>query len=401
MLSKLRIVSFCHYLQGPAATQYLADMGADVIKVEAVGGAYERHWSGANVFVDGVSSFFLAANRNKRVIALDLKSPEGLEIALRLIDTADAVVENFRPGVLDRLGLGYEALRKRKPDLIYASASGYGLSGPMRDSPGQDLLIQARTGLVAATGGGATSVGATVCDQHGGALLALGILGAYVRRQATGEGCRVEGSLFNAGIDLQVEPITNYLTAGKDASCLQRDPHLASWYHQAPYGIYETKDGRRVAISLNDPKAFADALDDPTLHVFVGSDPMLERDPYAEATAAAVKRYNYADLAVALDAARMWWAPVHDYAALASDPQALHYGIFREVEVRGGRATLVSHPIRYDGEAPGIRHLAVEIGQHTREILQELGFAPEEIERMAKTKAVGGPDLLTEESAVL
>ncbi|KAB2857954.1 MAG: CoA transferase, partial [Bauldia sp.] len=172
MLKDVRITSFCHYLQGPAATQYLADLGADVIKIEPIEGAYERRWSGANVFVNGVSGFYLAANRNKKSVALDLKAPEGREIALKLIEQSQVVVENFRPGVLDRLGLGYEAVKVRKPAIIYASATGFGASGPDKDRPGQDLIMQARTGLMAGTGdrfAGPTAVGCAAIDQHGGA----------------------------------------------------------------------------------------------------------------------------------------------------------------------------------------------------------------------------------------
>ena len=396
MLEGLRIVSFCHYLQGPASTQYLADMGADVIKVEAIRGAYERHWSGANVFVEGVSGFFLCANRNKRAISLDLKSPDGLEVALKLIDTADAVVENFRPGVLDRLGLGYAALSERKPDIIFASASGFGSSGPMKDKPGQDLLVQARSGLVAASGGGGTAVGAAVCDQHGGALLAMGILGAYVRRLKTGKGALVEGSLFQAAIDLQGEAITNYLTGHIERGRYERDPHLATWFHQAPYGIYETADRRHVAISLNDPQAFADALDDDDLRAFVGRSPFEERDLYARLTAAAVRRHPMGELSDKLEASRMWWAPVLDYTDLADDPQVKHCGIFEEVDVKGGKAILVTHPIRYDGQVPGLRHLALDVGHDTREVLESLGYKAATIERMARQGSIGVADLRVE-----
>ena len=388
MLEGMRIVSFCHYLQGPASTQYLADMGADVVKVEATRGAYERHWSGAGVFVDGVSGFFLSANRNKRAIALDLKSAEGLEIALKLVDTADAIVENFRPGVLDRLGLGYAALKARKPDIIFASASGFGSSGPMMDKPGQDLLVQARSGLVAASGGGGTATGAAVCDQHGGALLAMGLLGAYVRKLKTGQGALVEGSLYNAAIDLQGEAIVNYLSGGKTRDSFDRDPHLATWFHQAPYGIYETRDGRHVAISLNAPAAFAEALGDDGLRAFVGTDPYVDRDRYARLTAAAVKRYDFSRFAEMMDAAKMWWAPVLDYSELAEDAQAKHCQVFSEVEVKGGTATLVNHPIRYDGQVPGLRHLALEIGHDTREVLRDLGYSSEAIDDLVRRGAV-------------
>ena len=130
MLEGVRVISLCHYLQGPAGAQYLADMGADVIKVEPIGGAYERRWSGARVFVGELSGFYLCANKNKRSICIDLKSPEGKAAFHKLVASADVVMENFRPGTLDRLGLGYDVLKSNKEDIIFASASGYGSDGP-------------------------------------------------------------------------------------------------------------------------------------------------------------------------------------------------------------------------------------------------------------------------------
>jgi crotonobetainyl-CoA:carnitine CoA-transferase CaiB-like acyl-CoA transferase len=391
-LDGIRIVSFCHYLQGPAATQYLADMGADVIKIEPPRGAYERAWSPAKTYVAGVSGFFLCANRNKRSLAVDLKAPEGRELVLKLIDTADVVVENFRPGVLDRLGFGYDALKQRKPDLIYASASGFGSSGPMAEKPGQDLLVQARCGLAAVTGTpetGPTPVGCAAVDQHGGALLAMGILGACVRRLRTGQGTRVEGSLFAAGVDLQTEPLTNYLSGGHGPERMIRDRHLATWFHEAPYGVYACRDGD-VALSLNDPKKLALALDDSGLMDLCEVDRYDDRDRYAQAAAAAVARYTLAELAARLDPDGLWWAPVQNYDQLAQDPQARHSNMFREVEVKGSQATLVNHPLRYDGAVPELRHLAIEIGQDTWELMRELGFDDQSIAALESAGVVRG-----------
>ena len=275
----MNVVSFCHYLQGPACTQYLADMGADVVKVEPLRGAFERHWSGGQSYVQGVSAFLLSANRNKKSLAVDLKHPEGLAVVLRLVDRADVLVENFRPGVLNRLGLGYEAIRARRPEIVYASASGLGPTGPAAHRPGQDLLMQARSGLIAVTGGGQngpTAVGAAVVDQHGGALLAMGILGAYVRKLQTGKGTLVESSLFAAGIDLQTEALTKYFSKSP-AATLPRDRHVGSWYHDAPYGVYELADAR-IALSLNDPVRLAAALDSESLRALQGVDRYAERE---------------------------------------------------------------------------------------------------------------------------
>ena len=152
MLEGMKVLSFTHFVQGPAAAQYLADMGADVTKVEPLTGAFERGYGADSVFVDELSVSFIAVNRNSRSLSVDLKSPRGLEVVRSMIRGADVLLENYRGGVLDRLGLGYEAVKAIKPDIIYASASGWGSSGPMANLPGQDLLVQARCGLISITG---------------------------------------------------------------------------------------------------------------------------------------------------------------------------------------------------------------------------------------------------------
>ena len=384
MLVDMHVLSFCHYLQGPACTQYLADMGADVIKVEPPGGAFERHWSGGESYVDGVSAFLMCANRNKRSLGIDLKNPAAKEIMDRLVDWADVVVENFRPGVMERLGLGYEALRRRKPEIVYASATGLGAAGPMKDRPGQDLLMQARSGLMAVTANheiGPTAVGAAIVDQHGGALLAMGVLGAYVRRLQSGEGTRVEGSLLNAGIDLQTEALTKYFARTVEGDVFTRDRHVGSWYHHAPYGVYRLADGH-VAISMNEAARVAEALDSDALRALNDIDRYAERDRYARAVAAEIRELSCAELAAAFDAHGVWFERVQDYDALRADPQVVHSECFREVPVAGdGRqATLVNHPLRYDGELPEFRRMPVTAGEHNREILAELGYGGAEIE---------------------
>jgi crotonobetainyl-CoA:carnitine CoA-transferase CaiB-like acyl-CoA transferase len=392
VLVRMRVVSFCHYLQGPAAAQYLADMGADVIKVEPPSGAYERHWSGANAYVDGISAFYLAANRNKRSLAVDLKHPDGKAVMLRLLEGADVVMENFRPGVMDRLGLGYEQVRALNPDVIYASATGYGPSGPMAERPGQDLLIQALSGLIAATGNERpTAIGFAAADQHGAALLAMGILGAYVRRLQTGKGTRIDANLLNAGLDLQTEPLTLYYSSRGSQDAFRRDLNLATWYHEAPYGVYRIADGF-VAISLNDPKKLATALGSEALAALAGLDRYEERDRYARTLAAELAPRRYVELAPGLDAQAIWYARVRGYDELPDEPQIRHNQVFREVPVGAGAATLVNHPLRYDGEVPPLRRLALRLGEDTRAVLSELGYGAAEIDDLIARKAVAAPD---------
>ncbi|MGV6871339.1 CaiB/BaiF CoA transferase family protein [Pseudochelatococcus sp. B33] len=394
MRLNIRVISFCHYLQGPACSQYLADMGADVIKIEPLQGAFERHWSGGKSTVNGVSAFSLAVNRNKRSIAIDLKHPEGLEIARDLIRDADVLVENYRPGVLERLGLGYEAVKATNPAIIYASASGLGIDGPDAARPGQDLLMQARSGLIAATGGGDKGpcvVGAAVVDQHGGALLAMGILGALLRRQQTGKGARVDTSLFAAAIDLQVEALTKYYAAPDRRSRMQRGPDLGSWYHDAPYGIYRVADAHLV-LSMNDAGRLAEALDSDELRALKDIDRYSERERYAEVVARLLRPRRFAELAERFDAHSIWYERVRDYEDLYQDPQAIHNGVFGSIDVNGRPATLISHPLRYDGKLPGCVRMPLAPGADSKDILTERGMPADRIADLVARKVIGTGD---------
>jgi crotonobetainyl-CoA:carnitine CoA-transferase CaiB-like acyl-CoA transferase len=389
----MRVISFCHYLQGPAATQYLADLGADVIKIEPLRGAFERHWSGGRSTVGDTTAFSLAVNRNKRSLAIDLKHPRAREVMDRLIDEADVIVENFRPGVLDRLGYGYEAVRSRRPAIIYASATGLGADGPDARRPGQDLLMQARSGLVAATGSrdsGPTIVGAAVVDQHGASLLAMGVLGAFVRRLQTGQGMRVESSLFQAGIDLQAEALTMYFARGVAGEVMQRGPNVGSWYHDAPYGSYTLKDCR-IVLSMNDPSKLAEALDSDALRALAGIDRYAERERYAAAVASILAGCSFDDIAARFDAAGIWFERVQSYDELAEDRQARHVGAFMDIDVDGRKAKLVAHPLRYDGAAPDLRTMPLRPGSDSRTILREHGFAPAEIDTLIADGVIGSP----------
>ncbi|HEY8802615.1 MAG TPA: CoA transferase, partial [Candidatus Dormibacteraeota bacterium] len=263
LLDGVRILAFTQFLLGPAACQYLADMGADVIKVEPPGrGAWERSWAGADLFINGVSAFFLLGNRNLRSVTLNLKSTRGVEAARKLADAADVIIENYRPGVMTRLGLGYEQIRESNPRVIYASGSGYGSDGPYSHLPGQDLLLQAISGLGANTGtesGGPTVAAGAIVDQHSASLLAMGILGAMVHRERTGEGQRVELIMMNAALDIQAEPVVYHLNGAK----LQRPrTPVADTFHSVPYGFYATADGH-LAISMAPISALSEVLGHP------------------------------------------------------------------------------------------------------------------------------------------
>lgn len=393
MLDGIRIVAFHHFLMGPLGVQFLGDLGADVIAVEHTKGGFQRHWSGGESFVEGESMLFACANRNKRSLALDLRDPDGAAIAKRLIEGADVVVENFRPGVMDRLGLGFEDARKLNAGVIYASATGYGTSGPYHERPGQDLLIQAISGIVAATGhkdGGARAVGFSIVDHHGAALLANGILAALVRKGRTGQGCRVEASLMAAAIDIQTEALVAYMNAGSKPASVKQEDHVAGWLMQAPYGIYPASDGH-VAISLCTLKGLSAAIDCPPLADIQDSEMFSRKSEISRLVAGATIKFGRDALIERLAAQDVWCMPVQDYAEVVADPQLAAGEHVVEVESASSGRTLrlTSHPIRYDGERPAIRLAPQPLGAQSRDILHELGYSADDIGRFADKGTIG------------
>jgi len=383
-LEGVRIAAFTQFLLGPAAVQHLADLGADVVKVEAPAGAWERHWAGAETYRNGVSTFFMLANRNQRSVVLDLKSETGHEAALRLIAKSDVVVANFRPGAMDRLGLGYESARKVRPDIIYATASGYGSDSPFRDLPGQDLLIQGLSGIAWLTGRAGQDpvvVGAAVVDQHGGALLAMGILAALFHRERTGEGQQLEVAMVQAAFDLMVEPV---VYAANGAKLERPSAEIADTFHSAPYGMYRTADGHAV-ISMTPVKTLVEALGEPPLTGL--DDPSIafsNRDEIRSALGPLVARHSTADLIERLRAHHIWCAPVQTIDQALADPAVRHLDPFLEMEhPRAGKVKALRHPVRYGAGEPELRRLPPEVGEQSREILLELGFSDDEVARMA------------------
>ncbi len=390
MLDGVKIVSFNHFMLGPLAAQNLGDLGADVIMIEPIGGAFQRQWGGGNTYVGGESVAFLVANRNKRSIALDLKSDAGRDIALALMKDADVVMENFRPDIMDRLGLGWETARAANPRLIFASASGWGSSGPYVSRPGQDLLIQARSGLAMITGSQSappTPIGVSATDHHGGVVFASAILAALVRQGRTGEGARVEVDLMSAALDLQQESIVAHLNGSRERS-IRSPEHIAGWLYQAPYGFYRTTNGH-IAISICTLELLGTVLECPELAAMTEADGWQRREEATALIQGVIEGDSTEAWCEKFEAHAIWHAPVMGYDGVVADPQIRHNGNLVESQLPNGETvTLVAHAACYDGERPGVRLAPQPIGAQSREILAELGYDGAQITQLEKDGAV-------------
>ena len=390
ILAGVRVVSFTQFLLGPSGVQFLADLGADVVKVEPPGGRlWERNWSGADLFKNGVSVFFLLAHRNQRSLTLDLKRPAGGDVARRLVERADVLVQNFRPGVMARHGLGWEAAKALNPRLIYVSASGYGESSPYRDRPGQDLLMQGVSGLASISGRAEhppTAVGTAVIDQHGATLLALGVLGALLERQRTGLGVHVEVSMLRAALDLQIESATYFLNG---APIEKTNTPLASTFHPPPYGIYPTRDGYLI-LSMSPLGQLAEALELPALRDLAKPGWNFEsREAVARLLEPVIRTRTTADWIERLVPKGVWAAAVNDYADTFADPAVQAADAVEEIRHPvAGPVKLLRFPLEFSSGRAGVRRLPPSCGEHADEILAELGYDTAAIARLRKDGAV-------------
>lgn len=390
MLGGIKVLSFTHYLQGPAAAQILADLGADVVKIESLNGAYERHWAGSNAFKRGVSAFFMMTHRNQRDLAIDLKASGAVEVVKKLVAGCDVVIQNFRIGVMERLGMGYEELKAVNPRLIYCCCSGEGPTGPRAQGAGQDLLAQSISGLAALTGNGdkpPTPVGTSVVDQHGATLATLGILAALIDRSRTGNGCRVDCSLLNAALDLQIEAIAYYLNDGHITE--RPSTGLSTRFHQSPYGVYKTADSC-LTVSLTPFHKLREAFSPGALDAFTPNDQMEKRIPFDRVVAAELLKRTTAKWIETFTRLGIWHAPVLDYPEVFADPQVVHNQVTVEVgDAETGHFTVLGHPNRYNGKYPPVRRHPPRLGEHTDEILGEAGYSHRAIAALYESGVVG------------
>ena len=396
-LSGIRILDFSHLLQGPFATQLLADMGADVIKIERPGkGDLFRSLTFRNKWVGGSESpNFLAWNRNKRSIALNLKSPEVKAVLMEMAKRADIVVQNFRPGVMKAMGYGYEDFRAVNPRIIYCSGSGYGEDGPYADRPGQDMLVQGLTGIMAATGQAdapPTPVGAGFSDQIGAMNMVYGILSALYWREKSGLGQEVKVNLLAGMLAHQNQEMVMALNFNED---FQR-PRSGIGHPgmDAPFGTYPTTDGW-VTIAMSPYRTLVGVLGNDDLLVYDDPEKLFsQRDEIWRKLATETGKWTTADLMTALLAADIWCGEVKSHLQAAQDPQVRHMELVTSYEhPRAGTVKVVAPAVRLSETPATIRQPAPLVGQHTREILREFGYTEDKIDDLFASGAASADEV--------
>ncbi len=391
-LAGVRVLELAQIMAGPTCGMMLADLGADVIKVERIPGGDDTRRMDRPA-VRGESASFMAMNRNKRGIALNLKLPAAQDALKRMVARADVVTENYRKGTMEKLGLGYESLRRINPALIYCSISGYGRTGPYADKGGYDLIAQGQSGLMAVTGEpGRAPVksGGPVCDISAGVLAALGVVSAYVHRLKTGEGQLVDTSLFEAGIQQMYWQAAIYFATGESPG-----PTGSAHILSAPYQAFLAADGwltigganqgnwERLVGVLKAPELLQDA------RFASNAERMKNLEALTDALNAKVRAWRSKDLIAALEAAGVPCGPINSIADMAADPQTLAREMVVELEhPRAGRTRALGLPIKLSATPGGVKRPAPTFGQHTREVLAEFGFAAAEIDALYAANAV-------------
>ena len=381
-LQGLLVLDFSQFLAGPSCALRLADLGAEVIKIERPnGGDLARGLFLADQEFAGESALFHTINRNKKSFAADLKQPADLERVKALVRRADVMVHNFRPGVMDRLGLDYATVAGLNPRLVYAAITGYGSKGPWRDKPGQDLLVQAMSGLAWLSGDaaqGPVPVGISIADMTAGAHLCQGILAALVRRASTGRGGRVDVSLFESAFDLQFEQFTAFLNSER-AQPARDETNSASVYLGAPYGVYRTADGY-LALAMTPIKRLGELIQCAPLSAY--GDPngwFADRARIKSILAEHLARQPTSHWLAILEPADVWCAEVYTWPELLAQEGFEALSLTQEIQDNGhGKMLTTRCPIRIDGQVLTSARGAPTLGRDTEEIVRTFGLDAQE-----------------------
>ncbi len=374
-LAGLLVIDFSQFLAGPSASLRMADLGARVIKIERPGvGDLCRQLYISNLSLDGDSTLFHSINRNKQSYAADLKQPADLARVRKLLTHADVMIQNFRPGVIEKIGLGYDAVRELNPRVIYGEVTGYGNSGPWRDKPGQDLLVQSLSGLPYLNGDTTqppVPFGLAVADMMAGAHLVQGILAALIRRGITGAGGKVEVSLLESILDLQFEVLTTYLNDGGKPP--QRSSvNNAHAYLGAPYGIYATADGY-LALAMGSVVRLGELLDCPALTGYTNPTSLFDqRDEIKSILVQHLKHQTTEYWLSILEPADVWCADVLTWDRLFAHDAFRALGMIQTVDSRPASVLRTTRcPIRIDGEILTSSLAAPHIGEHNQFLTDE------------------------------
>lgn len=378
-LAGVKIVDFTLFLSGPFATQILGDLGAEVVKVESPEGDMSRIIPPN--FVDGSSTYFGSTNRNKKSVVLDLRAPEGLEAARRLVAQADVVIENFRPGKLAQLGIDYESAARNHPALVWAAISGFGQDGPLRDRPAYDMIVQAMSGVMSLTGdpdGDPVRAGVPIGDLGAGLYAVIGILSVLLEARRTGQGRRIDVSMLDVQVAMLSYQASSYLHSGAVPG------RQGSAHDFIPtYRCFTSGDGKRVAVTANTEGMFQGLIRTIGLPA-LASDPRFKtaasryehREALIELISQAFLRFKAAPLIEALIEAQVPAAAIDDLAGVFDNPQVLARGM--RMELAGAepaqRMKVAGNPIKLSPEGRQHHDFPPRLGEHTEEVLRSLGI---------------------------
>jgi crotonobetainyl-CoA:carnitine CoA-transferase CaiB-like acyl-CoA transferase len=392
ILTGYRVLDCSIAMAGPFAAQRLGDLGAEVIKIEPITGEWQRHVSAGGAKGNQINVSFLSLNRNKKSVALNLKSEEGLSVLRDLVASSDVFLQNYRPGVAKRLGVDYETLSQLKKDLIYVSISGYGESGPYVDRPGQDMLLQALSGAMLSSGRVSEPPkpsGQFLVDAVTAAAASEATIAALLHRERTKEGQLVSINMLDVITTLQMQEISIY-TVGKIEQVRSEQPHAHS-YIRAPYGVFETKEDY-IAIAFPSLKQFGELIGEPSFETYNDEeDSWTHRDEIFAKTQERLLNKTAKEWLVIFREHGIWAGEVYGYKDLVNDPQIAHNKTFVEYEhPTEGHVKAPGFPFKFSKSPASVANGAPLIGEDTSAVLKTLGYSQEKIDTLLKTGNVAG-----------